>query len=80
MWLPPYQKNILTWKQAIPPNIPFGELVQKVEEFPSIPNPVPKEDYKLGLCDPTTTRESGQSSINETSYCGRSLTSPKCLR
>ena len=35
-------------EQAAPPNLPFRELVQKVREFLSIPNPAAEEDYKLG--------------------------------
>ena len=31
-----------------PPNLPFRELVQKVREFLSIPDPAAEEDYKLG--------------------------------
>ena len=37
-----------TGEQAAPPNLPFRELVQKVREFLSIPDPVAEEDYKLG--------------------------------
>ena len=42
-------------EQAPSPNLPFGELVQKVREFLSIPDPAAEEDYKLGSalgCDP----------------------------
>ena len=42
-------------EQAAIPNLPFRELVQKVREFLSIPNPTAEEDYKLGSalgCDP----------------------------
>ena len=35
-------------EQAAPPNLPFRELVQKVREFLSIPDPAAEEDYKLG--------------------------------
>ena len=35
-------------EQAAPPNFPFRELVQKVREFLSIPDPAAEEDYKLG--------------------------------
>ena len=35
-------------EQAAPPNLPFRELVQKVTEFWSIPDPAAEEDYKLG--------------------------------
>ena len=35
-------------EQAAPPNLLFRELVQKVKEFLSIPDPVAEEDYKLG--------------------------------
>ena len=35
--------------QAAPPNHAFRELVQKVREFLSIPDPAAEEDYKLGL-------------------------------
>ena len=35
-------------EQAAPPNLPFRELVQKVREFLSIPNPAAEEDYKMG--------------------------------
>ena len=35
-------------EQATPPNLPFRELVQKVREFLSIPDPAAEEDYKLG--------------------------------
>ena len=35
-------------EQAPPPNLPFRELVQKVREFLSIPDPAAEEDYKLG--------------------------------
>ena len=35
-------------EQAVPPNLPFRELVQKVREFLSIPDPAAEEDYKLG--------------------------------
>ena len=41
--------------QAAPPNLPFRELVQKVREFLSIPDPAAEEDYKVGSalgCDP----------------------------
>ena len=37
-----------TGEQAAPPNLPFRELVQKVREFLSIPNPAAEENYKLG--------------------------------
>ena len=37
-----------TGEQAAPPNLPFRELVQKVREFLSIPDPAAEEDYKLG--------------------------------
>ena len=33
---------------AAPPNLPFRELVQKVWEFLSIPDPAAEEDYRLG--------------------------------
>ena len=42
-----------TGEQAAP--VPFRELVQKVREFLSIPDPAAEEDYKLGSalgCDP----------------------------
>ena len=42
-------------EQAPPPNLPFRELVQKVREFLSSPDPAAEEDYKLGSalgCDP----------------------------
>ena len=42
-------------EQAAPPNLPFRELVQKVREFLSIPDPAAEEDYKLDSvlgCDP----------------------------
>ena len=42
-------------EKAVHPNLPFRELVQKVREFLSIPDPAAEEDYKLGLalgCDP----------------------------
>ena len=35
-------------EQVAPPNLPFRELVQKVREFLSIPDPAAEEDYKLG--------------------------------
>ena len=35
-------------EQVAPPNLPFRELVQKVREFFSIPDPAAEEDYKLG--------------------------------
>ena len=35
-------------EQAPPPNLLFRELVQKVREFLSIPDPAEEEDYKLG--------------------------------
>ena len=35
-------------EQAASPNLPFRELVQKVREFLSIPDPAAEEDYKLG--------------------------------
>ena len=35
-------------EQAAPPNLPFRELVQKVREFLSIPDPAAEGDYKLG--------------------------------
>ena len=35
-------------EQPAPPNLPFRELVQKVREFLSIPDPASEEDYKLG--------------------------------
>ena len=37
-----------TGEQVAPPNLPFRELVQKVREFLSIPDPAAEEDYKLG--------------------------------
>ena len=35
-------------EQAAPPNLPFRELVQKVREFLSIPDPAAEEEHKLG--------------------------------
>ena len=35
-------------EQAAPPHLPFRELVQKIREFLSIPDPAAEEDYKLG--------------------------------
>ena len=35
-------------EQAAPPNLPFRELVQKVRELLSIPDPAAEENYKLG--------------------------------
>ena len=35
-------------EQAPPPNLPFRELVQKVRQFLTIPDPATEEDYKLG--------------------------------
>ena len=35
-------------EQVAPPDFPFRELVQKVREFLSIPDPAAEEDYKLG--------------------------------
>ena len=35
-------------EQAAPPNLPFRELVQKVREFLSTPDPAAEEDYQLG--------------------------------
>ena len=35
-------------EQAAPPNLPFRELVQKVREFLSVPDPAAEEDCKLG--------------------------------
>ena len=35
-------------EQVAPPYLPFRELVQKVREFLSIPDPAAEEDYKLG--------------------------------
>ena len=35
-------------EQVPPPNLPFRELVQKVREFLSIPDPAADDDYKLG--------------------------------
>ena len=37
-----------TGEQAAPPNLPFRELVQKVREFLSIPDPAAEEHYKPG--------------------------------
>ena len=37
-----------TGEQAAPPNLPFRELVQKVREFLSIPDPAGEEHYKPG--------------------------------
>ena len=37
-----------TGEQVAPTNLPFRELVQKVREFLSIPDPAAEEDYKLG--------------------------------
>ena len=37
-----------TGEQAAPPNLPFRELVQKVREFLSIPDPASEEHYKPG--------------------------------
>ena len=42
-------------EQVAPPNLPFRELVQKVREFSSIPDPAADWDCKLGSalgCDP----------------------------
>ena len=47
-------------EQGPPPNLPFRELVQKVREFLSIPDPAAEEDYKLGSalgCDPLLQQE-----------------------
>ena len=35
-------------EQVAPANLPFRELVQKVREFLSIPDPAAEEDYKMG--------------------------------
>ena len=37
-----------TGEQAAPPNLPFRELVKKVREFLSIPDPASEEHYKPG--------------------------------
>ena len=49
-----------TGEQAVPPNLPFRELVQKVREFLSIPDPAAEEHYKPGSalgCDPLLLQE-----------------------
>ena len=49
-----------TSKQAAPPNLPFRELVQRVREFLSNPDPAAEEHYKQGLAlgrDPLLLQE-----------------------
>ena len=45
---PQGRKNTDAGEQAAPPNLPFRELVQKVREFLSIPDPAAEEHYKPG--------------------------------
>ena len=42
------EDRIEVGEQAPPPNLPFRELVQKVREILSIPDPAAEEDCKLG--------------------------------